>query len=448
MINADSLEVEVSGIGTIEGEVSAVNSIEGEVNNTTTTADITLQEKIVIPSTSQQNIVFDNGYDGLSKVTVNAVNSSIDPDIKASNIKTGVNILGVTGTLKEYVEPKLQEKSVSPSTSSQSVTPDSSYDGLSKVTINAVTNSIDSNIQASNIKNGVSILGVTGTLEQGTTEDLSAELTAQSTLLTNQVVTIDDIKLALQNKTAGSGEEIILQEKTITPSTSQQNVIADTGYNGLSKVVVNAVTSAIDSDIKASNIKKGVNILGVTGTLEEGITPTGTINITTNGTHNVTNYASANINVPSEDLTSEFNDYETGLTEQETTIEDIMTALQGKTAGGGSSDIVSGSFVPTANYTSSDQYFECDLGFKPSAVYVYRKVWTSGVQSINGAFKSDYFGFGICNTASSNKAVEKLSTSSYITITDTGFKALGNSTYYLVGGSEYVYVAFKEVGVV
>lgn len=138
-----------------------------------------------------------------------------------------------------------------------------------------------------------------------TKEDLDAELTEQRTLLTNQGVTIEDIKTALQGKTAGGGEEIVLQEKTITPTTSQQNVIADTGYNGLSKVVVNAVTSAIDSDIKATNIRSGVNILGVTGTLVEN-----------------------------EDLTSELNTYETYLDTQETTIEDIMSALQGKVSGG------------------------------------------------------------------------------------------------------------------
>lgn len=42
----------------------------------------------------------------------------------------------------------------------------------------------------------------------------------------------------------------------------------------------------------------------------------------------------------SEDLTSEFNDYETYLSEQETTIDDIILALQNKSAGsGGSTDI-------------------------------------------------------------------------------------------------------------
>ena len=59
------------------------------------------------------------------------------------------------------------------------------------------------------------------------------------------------------------------QTKTVDPTTSQQVVRPDTGYE-LASVTVNAVTSSIDSNIQAENIKKDVSILGVTGTLEEG----------------------------------------------------------------------------------------------------------------------------------------------------------------------------------
>lgn len=61
-----------------------------------------------------------------------------------------------------------------------------------------------------------------------------------------------------------------LQNKTVNPTTSQQSVTADSGYDGLGTVTVSAVTSAIDADIVAGNIKSGVNILGVTGNYTGG----------------------------------------------------------------------------------------------------------------------------------------------------------------------------------
>ena len=84
-----------------------------------------------------------------------------------------------------------------------------------------------------------------------------------------------------------------LQTKEATPLTLAQTVSPDAGYDGLQSVTVTGVTSEIDSNITADNIKKDVTILGVTGTLESGIIPTGTINISANGTYDVTDKATA-----------------------------------------------------------------------------------------------------------------------------------------------------------
>lgn len=58
----------------------------------------------------------------------------------------------------------------------------------------------------------------------------------------------------------------VLQDKTVTPTTSKQTITADEGKDGLGTVTVSAVTAAIDANIVAGNIKEGVTILGVTGT--------------------------------------------------------------------------------------------------------------------------------------------------------------------------------------
>ena len=188
-----------------------------------------LQAKTVTPSGTQQVIEPDNNYDGLSKVTVEAVSSAVDENIVPQNIKKNVTILGVTGTLEQSSEPVLQTKSVNPSTSSQTITADAGYDGLDQVNVGAVDSSIDSDIQSSNIKSGVTILGVTGNY---------------------------------------NGEEPVLEDITITPSTQSQTIYPSQGHDGIYEVEVNAVDNTIDSNIVAGNIKQNVTILGVTGTYE------------------------------------------------------------------------------------------------------------------------------------------------------------------------------------
>lgn len=62
----------------------------------------------VTPTTSAQSITATGGVDGYSPVNVSAVDNTIDANITAGNIKSGVTILGVTGTLPTVSEPYLE----------------------------------------------------------------------------------------------------------------------------------------------------------------------------------------------------------------------------------------------------------------------------------------------------------------------------------------------------
>lgn len=222
-------------------------------------------ELTVTPKTTAQTLNPLN--DAFSVVYVNPVTSSIDSNIAAGNIKKGVSILGVTGTLEFTTE----ELTVTPTTAKQVKTP--TKNGYSKVTVNAVTSAIDGNILPANIAQGVVILGVTGTavLSNETSRNITTNGTyspeAPYTGFSSVVVDVKAEHEALD----------------VTPTTSLQTFTAVDQYHGYSPVTVQAVTADIDSNIVAGNIKSGVTILGVTGTLTElkGQTKT----ITANGTY-------------------------------------------------------------------------------------------------------------------------------------------------------------------
>ena len=87
-------------------------------------------------STKAQEVIIAQGYhDGSGKI---AISSTEQAKIIASNIRDGVTILGVTGTMSGTEGAKAQAKTVTPSTKVQNVLPDTGYNYLSQVTVNAI----------------------------------------------------------------------------------------------------------------------------------------------------------------------------------------------------------------------------------------------------------------------------------------------------------------------
>ena len=223
---------------------------------------------------------------------------------------------------------KLQSKTVTPSENTQTVNPDSSYDALSSVTVGAISNTY--------IGSGVTKKSA-ATYTPGTSDQSIASgqyLNGTQTIKGDSNLTATNIKSGVKifNVTgsyAGSssgGNTPNLQTKTVTPSESTQTVSPDSGYDGLSKVTVNAISSTYigsdvtkksaatyipkttdqsiasgqylsgtqtikgDANLVAGNIKSGVNIFGVTGTYAGGGSSGGS------GNNNVEAYAVTDTN--------------------------------------------------------------------------------------------------------------------------------------------------------
>lgn len=86
-------------------------------------------------STKAGTYTIAQGYhDGSGTVSISSTEQA---KIIATNIKSGVQILGVTGSYSGE-GATVQSKTVTPSSSSQTVLPDEGYDYLSQVTVNAV----------------------------------------------------------------------------------------------------------------------------------------------------------------------------------------------------------------------------------------------------------------------------------------------------------------------
>lgn len=215
---------------------------------------------------------------------------------------------------------KLQSKTVTPSENTQTVNPDSSYDALSSVTVEAISNTyIGSSVTK---KSAATYTPGTSNQSIASGQYLSGAQTIKgdSNLIASNIkkgVTIFNVTGSYNEATGGP----TLQSKAVSPSESTQTVSPDNGYDGLSKVTVNAISSTYigsdvtkksaatyipkttdqsiasgqylsgtqtikgDANLVAGNIKSGVNIFGVTGTYAGGGSSGG------NGNNNVEAYA-------------------------------------------------------------------------------------------------------------------------------------------------------------
>lgn len=257
--------VEILGvIGTYSNSIDGVVSNDGEL-------EIYYSDKW-----STINVYKDNAYVNVANDTSATVNLGTDLEdwsptitlnyksgnitannLSAENIKSGVSILGVTGTYSGET-PQTQEKSVTPTKSIQEVTADTGY-YLSKVTVSAIPD------------NYIIPSGSKTITENGTNIDIRSYSTVSVNVPTSSSSSIEGVDLTDGTLYINSGNyEVMLYSSSVTyvlqdnasvhiSAPSRVSLESDTNLTYKSGTV-----TAIN--LTADNIKSGVSILGVTGT--------------------------------------------------------------------------------------------------------------------------------------------------------------------------------------
>lgn len=350
-----------------------VENTEGdELVYTASSVVINDQDKTVTPTESEQEITYDEGYTGLGVVTVEAIDSdyigssisrrsSSDLSVSGAQItapagyyESAASASVATGVINYWntsvtedstkrtytkspnytpgyfstisapqVQLTKQTETITPSQSTQTVTPTGDYYYIKQVTVNPIPSEYI-------IPSGNKAITQNGT---------GIDVAAYSTVSVNV-----------------SGGAPVLQDKTVNPSESQQVISADSGYDGLDEVTVTAISSSYvgsgitrrsSSDLTASgatvtvpsgyyssqatksvangtagtptatkgtvsnhSISVTPSVTNTTGYIA-GSTKTGTavtvsaselvsetLQVASNGTSDVTNYASVNVQIP------------------------------------------------------------------------------------------------------------------------------------------------------
>ena len=262
-------------------------SLKGGTFNTDGTS-INNQNKTITPTTSQQVVTADTGYTGLGTVTVNRIPTNyIIPSgtlsVTSNGTKDVTSYASINVNIPTGSTINNQDKTVTPSESSQTIVPDDGYTGLGSVTVGAISKTyVGSSVTRQAAKTVTPTTSSQTAVASGvyTTGAITVAAIPSSYIVPSGTLSVtsngikDVTSYASISVNVPTGSTINNQDKSVTPTKSIQYVSADDGYTGLNIVTVNAIPSSY-------------------------IIPTGTLSITSNGTKDVTSYASVSVNVSS-----------------------------------------------------------------------------------------------------------------------------------------------------
>ena len=257
---------------TENSEVTADEGYYGLSKVTVNIPDPKLQDKEVTPTTNEQLITADEDNYGLSSVKVDAIQT------EEKTVTANGDVIPQDGKyfskVTVDVQPKLSYEIYTPDKTGKTIKPSDDAYGLSEVVVNPIPD----------------------TYMEVPTEELTINSNNSYDVLNYAKVNVNVV-----------APEFKLQEKTVTPTEAPINVTPDSGYNGLSKVTINPtpleeyreVTPSKDSTkiVTPDSGYLGLKKVAVNPIPSEYIIPSGTVSITENGTHSVLNYDSATVDV-------------------------------------------------------------------------------------------------------------------------------------------------------
>ena len=251
-----------------------------------------LQSKSVSPSESAQTVTPDAGYDGLSSVSVSAIqtetktvtsNGTVTPssgkylkqvtvNVPSSGIDTsdatataGKILKGATAYVKgEKVTGTIEYYPNGSSTSYGYVT-----DGAENVRVETIQSKKYLDIKSSSIVNPVAFLA-DSKVSCGTLLSNLGDATASDVAEGKTFTSTAGLKVTGTAKASAP----TLQSKTATPSTSQQIITPDSGYDGLSQITVEAMPSGSLSTPTISSSGLITAKVGTSGYLASGTSVT------------------------------------------------------------------------------------------------------------------------------------------------------------------------------
>lgn len=135
----------ITGTSTFDADTSDADAGASEilrnktayVNGSKVTGTMTNNGAVTgtISTKAQQYTIPQGFHDGSGKVSISATEQA---KIIATNIRNGITILGVEGTMSGSEDVNAEAVTVTPATTAQTITPSTGYNYISQVTVNAI----------------------------------------------------------------------------------------------------------------------------------------------------------------------------------------------------------------------------------------------------------------------------------------------------------------------